>query len=131
MRTILSLSLSLAFLSLALSCAGSRSVLSEQMVSDISSLHEECRSSGLTFPEVAKADSLFDAATKLKAKNRNREAYHYFDYAMILYRLALVKKELVLTAERTKELEATLNAANSKIETYEKAINDMKAAGQQ
>ena len=83
------------------------------------------------FPEVAKADSLYDTATRFKAKNRQREAYHYFDYSMILYRLALVKKELVLTAERTKELEATLNAANTKIQTYEKAINDLKATGQQ
>lgn len=131
MRTILAVGISLALMALAVSCASTRPVLSDQMVSDISSLHEECRTSGLTFPEVAKADSLFDAAGKLKAKNRQREAYQYFDYAMILYRLALVKKELVLTAERTKELEATLNAANTKIQTYEKTINDLKATGQQ
>jgi chromosome segregation ATPase len=130
MRTILRFVLPFVVLIAAGACAPSRPLLSEQMLSDLSSLREECRTSGLTFTEVAKADSLFDTATKLKARGHQREAYHFYDYAMILYRLALVKKELVLSAERTKELEATLNAATSKLQTYEKTLNELKAERQ-
>jgi hypothetical protein len=115
-------------LGLVLGCAPSRPLLTDQMVIDVSILKDQIRQSRLTFPEATKGDSLYTIAEQLRADHKERLAYHYFDYAMILYRLALVKKQLVETSEKTKELESTLNATTTKMQAYEQQINDLKAS---
>jgi hypothetical protein len=126
--TIIKYVLALSVAGLILGCAANKPLLTEQMIIDVSVLKDQVKQSRVTFPEAVKGDSLYDVAEQLRKGGKERMAYHYFDYAMILYRLALVKKQLVETAEKTQDLENSLNAATIKLDSYEKAINELKAS---
>ena len=118
----------LAVAALLFSCAPPKKpVLSENMVDDIAALRTKVRATAVTVPEIAQADSLYAIAVRFRAAGKQQMAYNYFDYSMLLYRLALVKQELIATAQKTRELEAALEETNSRLTIYEKALHELKA----
>jgi hypothetical protein len=109
------------------SCGSGYKLLAQERASAASALKASCEENSVEEIEVTIADSLYDVAAELRAKGNHREAFERLDFAVILYQLALAKSTLQETIEENQELETELKVAQSKLATYERILQELKA----
>ena len=112
------------------SCGSGYQLLAQERASAASALQASCKEGNVDEIEVTIADSLYEVAAEMRAKGNHREAFGRLDFAVILYQLALAKSTLQETIEENQELETELKVAQSKLATYERILQELKAGSE-
>jgi hypothetical protein len=121
--------ISFLFLFVVVGCTSDFSLLVDERYSTAAALRSSCEKSGVNQPEVIIGDSLVKVGNELKQKGKDKEAFSRLDYAVIFYQLALAKHTLEQIEQHNRELATSLSVARSKLEAYEKILQQYGTPG--
>lgn len=108
------------------SCSSQYPMLHQKASTEANELKKYCMGKGLRSKIVAKADSLYSVSSELMQKGKEEEAYFLMDLAVIHYRLALSRNEVVEGKKKIEKLKQSLVKAEDKLETYKDKLGKYK-----
>jgi hypothetical protein len=117
----------IALVTFVIGCGGGRSLLLDQRRTEAPALEKQCAALGIDNEKTGQAKELSSMGTKLVAEGNSSEALLLFDHAVAIYRLELVKHQFAAATARKAELEAEIEGARNRVQTYEQVLNQLQS----
>jgi tetratricopeptide (TPR) repeat protein len=114
-------------LALLVGCGSNAGMLAERSRTEAAELQDACNRTALKSDETRKADALMASAAKHQKDGKDDLALQAADQAVILYRLALARRDLGENLAAVESLKASLAKDKDQLQTYQQVLEEVKA----